>query len=77
MRRPVDERLGSERIVRPAGPIDPDVGVLHLERAGEANDSRFSPLATYVNFAMHPDVVGRTRPVDMSLFENVAEVFFA
>ena len=23
------------------------------------------------------DVVGRTRPVDMSLFENVAEVFFA
>jgi hypothetical protein len=39
-------------IVRPAGPIDPDVGVLCFEAA------RGKPVATYVNFAMHPDTVG-------------------
>src|SRR5262249_51122137 len=39
-------------IVKPAGPIDPDVGVLYLE----APPAR--PVATYVNFAMHPDTVG-------------------
>jgi hypothetical protein len=39
-------------VVRPAGPIDPDVGVLALDRPGP------KPLATYVNFAMHPDTVG-------------------
>lgn len=39
-------------IVRPAGPIDPDVGLFSLEtRQGK-------PLAAYVNFAMHPDTVG-------------------
>jgi hypothetical protein len=39
-------------IVRPAGPIDPDVPVVLFESlAGE-------PIATYVNFAMHPDTVG-------------------
>ncbi|MCX7887331.1 MAG: neutral/alkaline non-lysosomal ceramidase N-terminal domain-containing protein [Verrucomicrobiae bacterium] len=41
-------------IVRPAGPIDPDVGVLHLARAAKASE----PLATFVNFAMHPTSVG-------------------
>lgn len=46
-----------KRIVRPAGPIDPDVGVLYLETAAKNP----SPLATYVNFAMHPDVVGGTK----------------
>src|ERR1019366_3303718 len=39
-------------IVRPAGPIDPDVPVVFFEsETGE-------PLATYVNFAMHLDTVG-------------------
>lgn len=39
-------------IVRPAGPIDPDVSVLYFETP------KRQPLATYVNFAMHPDTVG-------------------
>jgi hypothetical protein len=39
-------------IVKPAGPIDPDVAVLYFA----ASPSK--PLATYVNFAMHPDTVG-------------------
>jgi neutral ceramidase len=40
-------------IVRPAGPVDPDLSVLYFESAstGEA-------LATYVNFALHLDTVG-------------------
>ena len=40
-------------IVRVAGPIDPDVGVLYFE-----SPDRKLPQATYVNFAMHPDTVG-------------------
>jgi len=39
-------------IVRPAGPIDPDVGVVYFDTPKNA------PVATYVNFAMHPDTVG-------------------
>jgi hypothetical protein len=39
-------------ILRPAGPIDPEVGVL----AFEAADKKL--LASYVNFAMHLDTVG-------------------
>src|SRR5262245_15594431 len=39
-------------IVRPAGPIDPDVGVVYFDTAKNV------PVATYVNFAMHPDTVG-------------------
>ena len=39
-------------IVRPAGPIDPDVGVVRFEAADGG------PLATYVNFALHLDTVG-------------------
>ena len=39
-------------ISRPAGPIDPDVGVLYFE------SSLKKPLAAYVNFAMHLDTVG-------------------
>lgn len=39
-------------IVRPAGPIDPDVGVVYFDGPKD------EPLATYVNFAMHPDTVG-------------------
>jgi hypothetical protein len=40
-------------IVRAAGPIDPDVGVLLVQTP----DAK-SAVATYVNFAMHPDTVG-------------------
>jgi neutral ceramidase len=39
---------------RPAGPIDPDLGLLVFERADEAK----SPIAAYVNFAMHPTSLG-------------------
>ncbi|MCR4411853.1 MAG: hypothetical protein NUV77_05435 [Thermoguttaceae bacterium] len=43
-------------IVRPAGPIDPEVGVLLIEAADAKPPVR--AVATYVNFAMHPDTVG-------------------
>lgn len=43
-------------IVRPAGGIDPDVHVLYVESAGPNP----KPIATYVNFALHPDTVGGT-----------------
>ena len=39
-------------IIKAAGPIDPDVGVLYFESPDR------KPQATYVNFAMHPDTVG-------------------
>lgn len=39
-------------IVKPAGPIDPDVAVVTFD------SPKAQPLATYVNFAMHPDTVG-------------------
>jgi hypothetical protein len=42
-------------LIRPAGPIDPDVGVVFFESL----DGK--PLATCVNFAMHPDTTGGTR----------------
>jgi hypothetical protein len=43
--------------VRPAGPIDPDVGACYF--AGTDEDA--TPLAAYVNFAMHATVVSGTR----------------
>jgi len=43
------------KIIRPAGPIDPEVGVIYLESL----DGK--PLVTYVNFAMHPDTTGGSR----------------
>lgn len=39
-------------ILQPAGPIDPDVGVLSFATPSA------KPVATYVNFAMHPDTTG-------------------
>lgn len=43
-------------IVLPAGTIDPEVGVLYIEPAGTASPAE--AIATYVNFAMHPDTTG-------------------
>lgn len=43
------------KIVRPAGPIDPEVPVVYFDTAGGA------PLATHVSFAMHLDTVGGSR----------------
>ena len=41
--------------IRPAGPIDPEVGMIYFE----SRDNK--PLLTYINFAMHPDTTGGTR----------------
>lgn len=41
-------------IVRPAGPIDPDLNVVYFAT------TTGQPLATYVNFALHLDTVGGT-----------------
>jgi hypothetical protein len=47
-------------VVSPAGRVDPAVGVLYAESLTNAN--RFGqPIATYVNFAMHPDTTGGTQ----------------
>ena len=43
-------------IVRPAGPIDPEVGVLYAESTSGKN-----PLLTFVNHALHPDTTGGTK----------------
>ena len=43
-------------IVRVAGPVDPEVGVIYFETPPGKSPAK--PLATYVNFAMHPDTVG-------------------
>jgi neutral ceramidase len=45
-----------ERIIRPAGPIDPDVGVVYFESPGKLS------LATLVNFSLHLDSVGGAAP---------------
>jgi neutral ceramidase len=39
-------------IIKPAGPIDPEVGVLYVESA------EGKPLSTLVNFALHLDITG-------------------
>src|SRR3954470_2759440 len=40
------------KIDKPAGPIDPAVSVVYFESPDSV------PMATYVNFSMHPDTVG-------------------
>lgn len=44
-------------ILRPAGAIDPEVGVFQAT----ADAPRRMPVLTFVNFAMHPDTTGGTR----------------
>jgi len=41
-------------IVKPSGPIDPEVGILYLDTP------QAKPIATFVNFALHPDTTGGT-----------------
>jgi neutral ceramidase len=43
-------------IVMPAGPTDPEVGIVYVEKPGAAGPTQ--SVATYVNFAMHPDTTG-------------------
>ncbi len=45
------------QIIRPAGPIDPEVGVFYAESLAVPPE----PLLTFVNYAMHPDTTGGTR----------------
>lgn len=45
-------------LVRPAGPIDPEIGFLFAESAEPPGPT---PVLTFVNFAMHPDTTGGTR----------------
>jgi hypothetical protein len=44
------------RILKPAGPIDPDVAIVYFE----SDDKEHVPLATYVNYSVHLDNVGGT-----------------
>lgn len=46
-------------IVRPAGPTDPEVGILYVEKPDASNPMQ--SVATYVNFAMHPDTTGGSK----------------
>lgn len=49
-----DERLGE--VLRPAGPIDPQVGVVSFAGADDV------PLAMLINFAIHLDTMGGDQP---------------
>ncbi len=46
-------------IMMPAGPTDPDVGILYVEKPNAAGPTQ--SLGTYVNFAMHPDTTGGSK----------------
>ncbi len=46
-------------IVMPAGPSDPEVELLYMEQPGAAGPAQ--SIATYVNFAMHPDTCGGSK----------------
>ncbi|MCX6905685.1 MAG: neutral/alkaline non-lysosomal ceramidase N-terminal domain-containing protein [Verrucomicrobia bacterium] len=46
-------------IVKPAGATDPEVGVLLVELTNAAGPAK--SVATYVNFAMHPDTTGGSK----------------
>jgi neutral ceramidase len=46
-------------IVMPAGPSDPVVGLLYIEKPGVSGPTQ--SIATYVNFAMHPDTCGGSK----------------
>ena len=43
-------------IVMPAGPIDPEVSIVYVEKPDATGPTQ--SVATYVNFAMHPDTTG-------------------
>ncbi len=45
------------KILRPAGPVDPEVGVFFAETIG----AQPAPVLTFVNYALHPDTTGGTR----------------
>jgi hypothetical protein len=46
-------------IVLPAGPSDPEVGLLYIEKPDATGPGQ--SIATYVNFAMHPDTTGGSK----------------
>jgi len=46
-------------IVLPAGPTDPEVGIVYVEQPEAAGPTQ--SVATYVNFAMHPDTTGGSK----------------
>lgn len=46
-------------IVMPAGPSDPEVNLLYVEKPGAAGPTE--SIATYVNFGMHPDTCGGSK----------------
>jgi len=46
-------------IVMPAGPSDPEVGILYFEKPDASGPAQ--SIATYVNFTMHPDTTGGSK----------------
>ncbi|MBM3998375.1 MAG: hypothetical protein FJ297_02335 [Planctomycetes bacterium] len=75
------QRLDNPDVVRPAGPIDPELAVLVARRASDGR-----PIGALVNFALHLDTVGGTmwsadypypieRAVRSALGDDVVSVF--